>query len=136
MSDYSFSIEMDVRDYECDLQGIVNHARYLHYFEHARHQMLLDLGMEFADLQARGVFLVVFRVEADYRVPLKSGDRFIVRSWLERMSKLRFVVNQEILRQPDGASCVKAKIIATSISREGRPIFVPEIFELMEKNAI
>ena len=136
MSDYSFLIEMDVRDYECDLQGIVNHARYLHYFEHARHQMLLDLGMDFADLTARGVFLVVFRVEADYRVPLKSGDRFVVRSWLERMSKLRFVVNQDILRQPDGASCVKAKIIATSISREGRPIFVPEIFELMEKNAI
>lgn len=136
MSDYSFSIELDVRDYECDLQGIVNHARYLHYFEHARHQMLLDLGMDFAELTAKGVFLVVFRVEADYRAPLKSGDRFVVRSSLERMSKLRFIVNQEILRQPDGASCVKAKIIATSITREGKPIFVPEIFALMEKNAI
>ena len=31
MEKYIFSLEMKVRDYECDLQGIVNNANYQHY---------------------------------------------------------------------------------------------------------
>ena len=30
MANYIFSLEMEVRDYECDLQGIVNNANYQH----------------------------------------------------------------------------------------------------------
>ena len=30
---YVFETEMEVRDYECDIQGIVNNANYLHYTE-------------------------------------------------------------------------------------------------------
>ena len=32
-----FRHEMKVRDYECDIQGVVNNANYQHYLEHARH---------------------------------------------------------------------------------------------------
>ena len=28
---YIFETRMEVRDYECDIQGIVNNANYLHY---------------------------------------------------------------------------------------------------------
>ena len=35
--EYVFETEMEVRDYECDIQGIVNNANYLHYTEHTRH---------------------------------------------------------------------------------------------------
>ncbi len=39
---YEFELEFTVRDYECDLQGIVNNAVYLNYLEHTRHQYLLN----------------------------------------------------------------------------------------------
>jgi acyl-ACP thioesterase len=35
---YSFRLEFSVRDYECDLQGVVNNAVYQHYLEYARHE--------------------------------------------------------------------------------------------------
>lgn len=31
-----FRIDLKVRDYECDLQGIVNNGVYFNYLEHAR----------------------------------------------------------------------------------------------------
>ena len=39
-SDYDFELSLAVRDYECDLQGVVNNATYQNYLEHARHKYL------------------------------------------------------------------------------------------------
>ena len=40
---YIYELEMKVRDYECDLQGIVNNANYQHYLEHTRHEFLTSV---------------------------------------------------------------------------------------------
>ena len=47
---YIFETRMEVRDYECDIEGIVNNANYLHYAEHTRHLFLRSLGVSFAAL--------------------------------------------------------------------------------------
>ena len=44
---FKFSLEFTVRDYECDLQGVVNNANYQHYLEHARHEFLISRGCQF-----------------------------------------------------------------------------------------
>ena len=79
MPEFAHSAAFDVRDYECDLQGIVNNANYQHYLEHARHLYLRELGIDFSVLSARGANLVVTRVEIDYLSPLRSGEAFTVR---------------------------------------------------------
>lgn len=53
--DYIFEEKFKVRDYECDLQGIVNNANYQHYTEHARHEFLLSRGISFAELHDKGI---------------------------------------------------------------------------------
>ena len=45
MEKYIYELTMKVRDYECDLQGIVNNANYQHYLEHTRHEFLLSTGV-------------------------------------------------------------------------------------------
>ena len=42
---YVYELKMKVRDYECDLQGIVNNANYQHYIEHTRHEFLLKAAL-------------------------------------------------------------------------------------------
>ena len=101
MADSIFEIRFEVRDYECDLQGIVNNAVYLNYLEHARHCFLKSLGFDFAKLHKHGCDLVVTRAEIDYERPLQSGDRFVVCSALKRQRRIRFVFEQEILMLPD-----------------------------------
>ncbi|HPF94909.1 MAG TPA: acyl-CoA thioesterase, partial [Tenuifilaceae bacterium] len=77
-------LELTVRDYECDLQGIVNNAVYLNYLEHARHTFLLKMGIDFAKLHTEGVDLVVSRIEIDYKQSLSSGDEFVVSSSMHK----------------------------------------------------
>lgn len=102
-------LKMKVRDYECDLQGIVNNANYQHYTEHARHEMLLDLGASFEDLHQRGIDVVVARITLSYKTPLHSGEEFVVRSRVEKEG-VRYVFHQDILRLPDNKLACRAKV--------------------------
>ena len=130
MTDLRFKVELEVRDYECDIEGIVNNAVYMNYLEHARHLFLRDRGFDFAELTRKGIHLVVIRMEADYLSPLRSGDKFYVTAETERISKLRFGFIQEIFRLPDAKPVLKAKVIGTSLNAEGKPKYFEEIENL------
>jgi len=131
MEQSSFSLEMAVRDYECDLQGVVNNAVYQNYLEHARHEYLKAIGIDFAALAARGINLVVTRVEIDYRFSLASGDRFVVEVRPERISKVRIGFRQDIRRLPDGREVVNALVVGTALNSRGRPQLPKELDEAL-----
>ena len=124
-------MELEVRDYECDLQGIVNNAVYLHYLEHTRHSFLRSEGIDFAALAASGVNLVVLRVEVDYKRSLRSGDRFVVSVDLERVSPLRMAFVQHIYRLPNMEAIVHARTVGTGIDDRGRPAVPEAIHQLL-----
>ncbi len=69
--EYMYQLELKVRDYECDLQAIVNNANYQHYYEHTRHEFLSQHKISFADLHDQGVAFGVARVEMAFKTPLK-----------------------------------------------------------------
>ncbi len=120
--EYLYSLEFLVRDYECDVQGIVNNANYQHYLEHARHEFLISKGISFFDLHEHGLDLIVTRAEIDYRFPLKSRDSFVVRINVRREGNVRIVFLQDIYRIPDGKLIVRAKITGAAVIN-GRPVF-------------
>lgn len=122
-----FHYDFEVRDYECDLQGIVNNAVYQNYLEHARHQFLKSAGLDFAELSVQGVNLVVVRIELDYLFPLRTGDLFRVSVETEAVSRLRFGINQQIHRLPDEKPILRARIIASGIDVRGRPHLLKEL---------
>jgi acyl-CoA thioester hydrolase len=116
-----FILEFSVRDYECDLQGVVNNANYLHYLEHARHEFLISRGISFSKLHDEGTDLVVTRVEIDYKYPLRSGDRFAVSLSILREGNARLIFMQEIHRLPDKKIIIIAKVTGIA-TREGKPV--------------
>ena len=123
---YAHELEFKVRDYECDLQGVVNNGVYQNYLEHARHEYLQDCGINFAEVTAAGINLVVIRAELDYRNSLVSNDRFVVRSLARKISRVRFEFQQDIYRLPDETQMLAAKITGVSLNQKGRP-FLPDM---------
>lgn len=130
MEDFVFELEFKVRDYECDLQGVVNNSVYQNYLEHTRHEYLKSLNIDFAEMAERGIFLMVKRVEIDYQRPLKSGDSFISVLRMERISQLRFGFVQHIYRLPDKKLMVKGLVIGTSVNKRGRPELPEELIKV------
>lgn len=128
---YQNELEMEVRDYECDLQGVVNNANYQHYIEHARHKWLESLGLDFAALHEQGIDLVVVRMEIDYKFPLRSRDRFVVCSRFEREGRLRLLCYQDIYRRPDEKLVARARVTATGV-QNGRPCIPAVVAEKLD----
>jgi acyl-CoA thioester hydrolase len=122
-----FEIEMMVRDYECDIQGIVNNAVYQNYLEHARHEFLHDVGLNFSRLHDDGIDAVVTRIEMDYKQPLRPRDEFILRLGMHKQGRLRFVFDQAIVRKSDEQLILTAQVTGV-LTRNGRPV-APALFD-------
>lgn len=126
-----FSSQDTVRDYECDLQGIVNNANYLHYLEHARHLFLISRGVSFADLHARGIDAVVARVNMALKTSLRPGDDYICELRVVKEG-VKYLFQQEILRATDRRVCVSATITTVCLVN-GRLSTHPELDSLCQE---
>tara|TARA_X000000950_G_C13705002_1_gene573737 strand:+ start:311 stop:709 length:399 start_codon:yes stop_codon:yes gene_type:complete len=122
-----FELEMQVRDYECDVQGIVNNAVYQNYLEHARHEFLHAVGCDFHALRAEGWEPVVVRADIHYRLSLRPRDRFRSTVELRRAGRVRFVFVQQLIRVADERVVVEAEITGV-FTKNGRPV-APDPFE-------
>lgn len=135
MEIHPFAVSFEVRDYECDIEGIVNNAVYQQYLEHARHQFLKSRGLNFSRLAARGVHLVVVRAELDYKSPLRSGDTFVVTLSFQVLSPVRCQFLQEIRRTPGHALVLAATVICAAMDARGKPTRLPAAVEALNESA-
>ena len=128
----SISLSIKVRDYECDMQGIVNNAIYQRYLEHARHEYLLSHGLSFAEMTRQGNAIVVVRAELDYRKSLRAGNEFQVTVKTARLTPFRLVFEQSILHEQDAPPILEARIICTAVNAAGRPNFPDPLADLID----
>ena len=127
---YIYELTMKVRDYECDLQGIVNNANYQHYIEHTRHEFLLKAGISFAQMHQQGIDAVVARLTMAFKTPLRSGDEFVSRLNV-RKDGIKYVFLQDIFRLPDEKLAVRATVDTVCLV-DGRLQVCPQLDALIE----
>lgn len=109
MKEYLFKLPMKVRDYECDLQGVVNNSNYQRYMEHTRHEFLESLGENFGVMHEKGIDAFVSSVNIQFRQPLRSGDEFISCLNIRKKGpKLEF--EQDIYRVRDSVLATRGKV--------------------------
>lgn len=130
---YIFELELKVRDYECDIQGVVNNSVYQNYLEHTRHEFLEGNQISFADLHNRGVDPMVSSIEIAYKTPLRPGDTFISKLYVTKEG-VRYIFNQVIYRKSDNKLAIKAKVHAVAVVDGKLATSLPEFDELVKRS--
>ncbi len=109
-----FELTLKVRDYECDLQGIVNNSVYQQYMEHTRHEFISEMGLDFAALHREGTDLVVARLEMAFKTPLTSGDEALITLNVTR-DGIKYIFDQKIYRKSDMKLALTGKVTTVSL---------------------
>ncbi|MDL2215203.1 acyl-CoA thioesterase, partial [Dysgonomonas sp. OttesenSCG-928-M03] len=125
-----FKYQMKVRDYELDVQNIVNNANYQHYYEVARHEFLESCGLNFSQLHLDGIDAIVSSITIKYKKPLKSADEFYCTINLEKKG-IRYYFNQQIIRISDQALCSEARVEVVCLvnGKPAQPLIFDKAFE-------
>ena len=131
MENYIYKLEMKVRDYECDIQGVVNNANYQHYLEYARHEFLEHIGGSFSLMHDKGFDLMVSKITLEYKRPLRGGDRFVVCINARRKGA-KLIFQQDIYNLADEALSLKGEVDVICL-KDGR-LTRGEIFDEMFKD--
>ncbi len=103
-------IEVEIRYYETDGQGIVHHANYFKYFELARVKMLSSVGLDYAELERQGIILVVHSISCRYLLPARFGDTLRLVTRIDRSTAARldhsYLVYRDDLLLAEGKSTI------------------------------
>ncbi len=134
MEKYIFEQKFKVRDYECDIQGVLNNAVYQNYLEHTRHEFLASKNISFADLHLKGIDPMVARISIDYKTPLRPGDCCICRLYVQKEG-IKYVFFQDIYRLGDEKIAIKARVDAVVVVN-GKLGFCDELDELVNDTKI
>lgn len=109
---------------DTDAGGIVYYARYLHFAERARTEILRLAGIEQSELRARhDVVFAVRRCEVDYRRPARLDDLVEVRSRLTRVRGAQLSAVQSVWRA--GEELVRLVVDLAALRGDGRPTRIP-----------
>ena len=95
--------------YESDQMGVVHHSNYIRWFEEARDDLVRSRGIDYREIEARGVLMPVRSIACDYRSAAKYGDVAAIYAFPRFFNGVRLRYEYEV-RGEDGV------LIATGMS--------------------
>lgn len=130
----SHELEIRVRYAETDAMGYLHHAQYLVYFEAGRTELLRANGLRYRDMEERGLFYVVARIDVRFRMPARYDDVLTLTTTTARFSPVRVDHRYELRRE--GALLTEGSSTLVLVDRDGRPTpLPPELYAILCKTA-
>ena len=129
MKEHRFRIR--VRYPETDRMGVVHHSHYLVWFEIGRTELLRDLGMPYAALEAEKVFMPVIEIGARYRAPVRYDEEVEVATRLEEVTGVRVRFGYRLLRLAGEEPVATGFSLHAAVGADGAPRRLPR--ELRER---
>ena len=120
----SCQVEIRVRYAETDAMGYLHHAQYLVYFELGRTELLRADGVRYREMEERGIFYVVARLECRFRAPARYDDLLTLTTATERLTPVRVDHTYKLHRGDTLLS--EGRTTLACVGQDGRPRTLPD----------
>ena len=117
-------LEIRVRYRECDPMGVVHHTVYPTWFEMGRTELLRAAGGCYRDMEATGIFLVVVKLEVQYRQPARYDDLLQLETTLAKASRAKIQHAYSLKR--DGIVLATGETTLACLDASGQVREVPD----------
>jgi acyl-CoA thioester hydrolase len=125
----SSTLEIRVRYAECDPMGYLHHAKFLEYFEMGRTELLRASGFTYRDMEERGKFLVVAKLEVRYQAAARYDEVLTLHTKLRRITRAR-IEHEYVLSRAEVVLCQGSSTLAC-VDRRGQLQAIPdEIYDI------
>ena len=111
---------------ETDAMGVVYYANYLHLFERGRSELIRSLGLSYAVVEERGIFLPVREAACRYLAPARYDDVIHIRTGLAGRSRASLNFAYEITDATRAQILTRGTTQHAVVNAQGRPVRVPD----------
>ncbi|HWE25694.1 MAG TPA: thioesterase family protein, partial [Myxococcales bacterium] len=110
---------------DTDQMGVVYYGNYLRFFEAARGDWIRNLGMTYAQIEERGIFLPVLEVGVRYLKPARYDDLLEIPLKVSHTRvKVRF--DYKVYRADEPDVLLLGHTVHACVTKEGRPTRAPD----------
>ena len=127
MSDFRFYHPIEVRYGDLDPQGHVNNAKFLTYFEQARVQYMIELGLFTRDQSFMKIGVIIADIHITYFAPVYFGQsiKVGVRAW--KFGNKSMTWEQNVLDAETGKEVAKGEVVIVTYDyKEQETIPIPQ----------
>jgi acyl-CoA thioester hydrolase len=125
---FSHTTTVRVRYGEVDRMGYAYYGNYALYYEIGRVEAMRALGLDYADMEERGIMMPVVRMECQYHSPALYDQELTVTASVREMPRARIDFHYE-LRNADGRVINNGMTKLVFVHRDTmRPTRAPQYF--------
>ncbi len=129
MITYDHPIKVYYRD--IDRMGVAYYTRYLEYFEEARTELLLSIGIVVTDIEKEGFFLPVITAHCEYKEGARFENELVIRTSINDQPKARLRIDYKVLK--DGALLTTGYTVHGFTDHDGKAKRPPKMFQSIMK---
>jgi len=120
---------------DTDNMGQAYYGNYFRWFEIGRNELFRSLGLAYATVESRGIFLPVAETYCKYSVPARYDDFLTIETSLDSRLKGAIKFDYRIFGQDEKTLLAQGYTKHACLNREGKVVRPPQfIKDIIEKN--
>ncbi len=108
--------------YETDQMGVVHHTNYIRWFEEARIDLLRQCGIDYRDLEQRGIIIPVVDMQCSYLTSVRFDDVVEIHLSLIKYTGVRMCFSYEVRFAESGVLAATGKSTHCFVDSAGKPM--------------
>ncbi len=108
--------------YETDQMGVVHHTNYIRWFEEARVDLLRQFGIDYRDMETRGIIIPVVDMQCSYLASVRFDDIVEIRLSMTKYTGVRMCFSYEVRFADTGTIAATGHSTHCFIDPAGKPM--------------